>query len=80
MAKIYYTWYTLDHTKIITSDPVRPRRQAYYAQSFYRKVAQGGVFSRAIHNWLWISSLVLAKKKFKKKWNFIFFYKRDIMI
>ena len=31
------------------------------------EVAQGGVSSRAIHNWLWIFSLFVAKKNSKKK-------------
>ena len=34
--------------------------------SHYIEVAQGGVSSKAIHNWLWIFSLFWAKKRFKK--------------
>ena len=36
------------------------------SQSHYIEVAQGGVLSRAIHNWFWIFSLFLAKKRFKQ--------------
>ena len=34
-------------------------------QSHYVEVAQGGVSNRAIHNWLWVSSLLFAKIQFK---------------
>ena len=40
-----------------------------WRQSHYIEVAQGGVSSRAIQNWLWIFSLLFA----------IFFNTRDIM-
>ena len=41
----------------------------YQVQSHYIEVAQGGVSSRAIHNWLWIFSLFWAKIKIKIKIN-----------
>ena len=44
-------------------------------QSHYIEVMQGGVFSRAKHNWLYIFSLFFGKKT-KSKQNF---YMRDIM-
>ena len=35
------------------------------SQSHYVEVAQGGVSSRAIHNWLWMFSLLLGRTKLK---------------
>ena len=35
-----------------------------YCQSHYIEVAQGGMSSRAIHNWLWIFSLFQPKMKY----------------
>ena len=49
-----------------------------WKQNHYIEVAQGGVFSRARHNWLSIFSLLWAKKESKKKFKKNF-YKREIM-
>ena len=45
----------------------------------YIEVAQGGVSSRAIHNWFWIFSLFFDKKKIQKKYQIKLFFIKEIL-
>ena len=60
--------FSLNHYTLMRSDTAQKNRHkfsfslCFYMrnspfQSHYIEVAQGGIFSRAIHNWLWILSL-----------------------
>ena len=77
------TWCRDGPLRYVISSSIRlaGRKACYKTQSHYIEVTQGGDSSRAIHNWLWIFSLIWGKKKNqKKKKNFIkkillFFFK-----